>query len=386
MNVMKRIKVAMLTPDYFPKFYAGVGVHVYNLVQNLKKEFEIEITVFVLRCEVNITEQPNIFTAPDDVTVVEFTGDQKIPHENLDYFTYKWTKNNIIALGYLAEHLKEYDFDIIHCHDLFPIWLMDMLRRKLNIPVVSTIHARSTDELKIEDSLRGFLCRKSDACIAVSGKLKEELEERYKTSGIKVIYNGVTASDLNKSESKQKYITYCGRIFATKGIDILLQAFAKVLDEEKYFPYRLKIMGTGELLEQLKSYSKELGIQNNVDFMGYVDNKKARSIISNAKIHIVPSTYEPFATSALEAMEENTAVIASRVGGLQEMIIDKKNGLLVEPSNVSELSEAIKELLDDEEYRYRLENQASEYVKQFEWPYIAKQVYQLYLEVLKANQ
>lgn len=383
---MKRIKVAMLTPDYFPKFYAGVGVHVYNLVQNLKNEFDIEISVFVLRCEVNITEQPNIFTAPEGVTVVEFTGNQKIPHEDLDYFTYKWTRNNTIALGYLAEHLKEYDFDIIHCHDLFPIWLMDMLRRKLNIPVVSTIHARSTDELKIEDSLRGFLCRKSDACIAVSGKLKEELEERYKTSGIKVIYNGVTPSNSNKSESKQKYITYCGRIFGTKGIDILLQAFAKVLEEERYCLYRLKIMGTGELLEQYKSYSIELGIQNNVDFMGYVDNKEARSIISKAKIHIVPSTYEPFATSALEAMEENTAVIASRVGGLQEMIIDKKNGLLVEPSNVSELAEAIKGLLDNDEYCASLEKQASEYVKQFEWPYIAKQVYQLYLEVLMVNQ
>lgn len=381
---MKKMKIAMLTPDYYPKFYAGVGVHVYNLVQYLKKDFDVEITVFVLRCEVNIAEQPQIFMAPDGVNVIEFTGEEKIPHEELDYFTYKWTRNNIIALNYLADHLKEYNFDIIHCHDLFPVWLMDMLRRKLNIPVVSSIHARSADELKIEDSLRGFLCRKSDACIAVSGKLKEELEDRYKTSGIRVIYNGVTASDSIKITQKQNYLTYCGRVFATKGIDILLQAFARVVEDEKYQLYRLKIMGTGELLEKLKQLAIDLKIDSNVDFMGYVDNKDARKVISNAKIHIVPSTYEPFATSALEAMEENTAVIASKVGGLQEMIVNQKTGILVEPSNIEQLSNAIKELLNDDEYRADLEEQATKYVKQFEWPNIAKQVYDLYNEVLEA--
>lgn len=381
---MKKMKIAMLTPDYYPIFYAGVGVHVYNLVKNLKALYDMEISVFVLRCEVNIGSEPHIFEAPEGVQVVEFTGDGDLPNSELDYFTYKWTRNNVIALEYMATHLKEYEFDVIHCHDLFPVWIMDFLRRKLDIPVVSSIHARSADELKIEDSLRGFLCRKSNACVAVSGKLKEELEDRYKTTGIRVIYNGVTACLAKARCEKENYLTYCGRICNTKGLDVMLEAFSKVLTDNRYKRFSLKIMGAGELLDQMKKYSEELNISGNVQFLGYVPNEEARRIISGARIHLVPSTYEPFATSALEAMEENTAVIASRVGGLQEMIQDKRTGILVEPSNAEELASAIKVLLDDESYRKDIEEGAREYVKQFEWSNIAKQIYELYHDVINS--
>ena len=382
---MRKLKIAMLTPDYYPNFYAGVGVHVYNLVQHLSN-YDVEICVFVLRCEVNIADVPNIYYAPDGVKVIEFTGDRKLHNEELDYFTYKWTANNTVALDYIADHVNEYDFDIIHSHDLFPVWIMDFLRRKLNIPVVSTIHARATDELKIEDSLRGFLCRSSIACIAVSGKLREELVERYKTDRIKVIYNGVNKSKNTIQCVKSDYITYCGRICCTKGVDILLSSFAKIIEDEKYKHYRLKIIGTGDMLEDMKQYSNELHITQNVEFVGYIANNEARDIIAKAKAHIVPSTYEPFATSALEAMEENTPVIASRVGGLQEMIKENETGILVEPSNVVELTVAIKKLLDDDNLCSLLQNQARDFVKQFEWSNIAKQVYDLYHKVLEDNE
>ena len=379
---MRKLKICMLTPDYYPKFYAGVGVHVYNLVKHLKALYDVEISVFVLRCEVIVDQQPRVFEAPEGVKVVEFTGNDDLVNSELDYFTYKWTRNNIVALEYVANHLKEYDFDVVHCHDLFPVWIMDFFRRKLNIPVVSSIHARSADENKIEDSLRGFLCRNSDACVAVSGKLKEELENRYKTTGIRVIYNGVEACKNDEKCEKEDYLTYCGRICSTKGIDVMLKAFSEVVSDGEYKQFSLKILGTGELLEQMKVYAEELNISDYVLFLGYVPNEEARKVISKAKIHIVPSTYEPFATSALEAMEENTAVIASRVGGLQEMIQDKKTGILVEPSNAEGLATAIKKLLKDDDFRSQIEEGATESVKEFEWPNIAKQIFELYLEVV----
>lgn len=384
--LVRRIKLAMLTPDYYPNYYAGIGVHVYSLVENLLSGYNIDITVFVVRCETIIDVEPHIYESPRGVKVYEFFGTKNELNGELDYFTYKWTKNNITAIEYIESLIPEMDFDLLHCHDLFPIWVMDLLRRKLHIPVVSTIHSRFANENEIGDALRGFLCRTANACIAVSHNLANELIERYKISDVQVAYNGVTKSKIFGPVKKENYITFCGRLAKTKGIDILIKAFAILIQNRKYSNMKLVVVGDGDLGDSCKNLVQQLQIGNNVIFKGKVPNSVARTIISKSLIHVVPSIYEPFATVIEEAMMEKTCVIASLVGGAAELIENNLNGILVQPNNIQELARQMQRLLDDPILRNKIEEHALERVMKFEWSSIAAQVYGVYKDVLCAYE
>ena len=380
---MKKISLAVLTPDYYPDFFAGIGVHAYSLVNSLKSSFDINITVFVLRCEYLIDKEPLIYEAPVGVKVYEFTSEKEQPNVEIDYLSFKWARNNIIALEYLSNMFKSFDFDLMHCHDMFPVWVMDFFKRKLQIPIVTTIHGREFDENKIEDSLRGFICRASNICIAVSKSLAAELQERYRVNNIKVIYNGVSSSKCAGAISKENYITYCGRLDKLKGVNVLINAFSELLSyNEKLRNIKLIIIGDGTCMEEYISLADSLGISSNVCFTGKIPNDQAREAISKSLVHIVPSFYEPFATSALEAMEESTFVIASAVGGLKEMINDGQTGLLIRPGDTVSLMENIRRVLTDDVFRKNIEINAKKAVKQFKWEIISEQIMKVYLELL----
>jgi len=381
---MDKISLAVLTPDYYPDFFAGIGVHAYSLVTSLKSIFDIDITVFVLRCEHLIDKEPLVYEAPAGVTVYEFTSKKQQPTPEIDYLSFKWTRNNIVAVEFLGNKLKDFDFDILHCHDMFPVWIMDFFKRKLQIPVVATVHGREFDENKIEDALRGFVCRASDICIAVSNSLADELQDRYGANNIKVVYNGVSSSKHSiGSTSKEDYITYCGRLDKLKGVHVLINAFCELLKyNENLRHIKLIIMGDGTRMGECILLADSLGISSNVRFTGKIPNEQAREIISKSLVHVVPSFYEPFATSALEAMEEGTFVIASAIGGLKEMIDNNQTGLLIEPGDVNALMESIKKVLTDDAFRKSTEIDAKKAVRQFRWEIISKQIMNVYLGLM----
>jgi|GEM_PF-1187981 len=380
------MKIAMLTPDYAPDLYAGVGVHVTNLIEELAKIPEIEIEIFVLRCERLSSGIPKIYLDKNGYKVYEFGYKEDIVPRNeeddkLHYFTYIWTHNNERAVEYIAKNIDINQYDIVHCHDMFPIWIMDYIKRNTDVPLVSTIHARSAGENKIEDALRGFLCRRTDKCIAVSKHLKDELKERYGNIDIDVVYNGVKPSN-NVCSKKENYISYCGRLHKTKGVDILIKAFCELHKIDKYKNLKLKIIGEGIMKEELQDMSKTLGGDESIIFTGKMNNEDTRLEINRSLAHVIPSTYEPFATSALEAMEENTIVIASDVGGLSEMIHDYENGLLVPKGDPYALCNKLEWVIDNRDIVERIENNAKEDVKKYEWSNIAKEIVILYESIL----
>ena len=266
---------------------------------------------------------------------------------------------------------------------MYPVWIMDLLRKRMTIPVISSIHSRSIESSKLEDSLRGYLYKNSNHVIAVSNHLKNELISRYgEIDNLIVIYNGVTKSSNKEILRKQKLITYCGRLVPTKGVDILIKAFSIFVNSRSTNKeYILEIIGDGECKNEYLILCKELKIENNIKFIGQTTNCEARKRIRTAMIHIVPSLYEPFATSALEAMAEGTAVIASNVVGLKEMIDNEENGILVKPKDEFELAKAIENVLNDKQ-NIKLTKNAKIKVENFLWDNISNQVMNLYKKCL----
>ncbi len=148
---------------------------------------------------------------------------------------------------------------------------------------------------------------------------------------LQVVYNFFeNKNNFNTKNYKKDYFFYFGRLSEEKGIDVLFDTFKKS-------SLKLKIAGNGPLFHFYQDKIIENKISN-IQFLGYKNKIELNKLILNAKAVIVPSIwYEVFGLSALEAMSLGSIVIASNIGGLAEIINDKKNGILFTPGNTNEL-------------------------------------------------
>jgi glycosyltransferase involved in cell wall biosynthesis len=160
---------------------------------------------------------------------------------------------------------------------------------------------------------------------------------------------------------KEDYILYAGRIYWHKGIEYLLEAFAEA---EKNFDVRLKLAGIGDI-EFYKDKVKKLGIKN-VEFLDSVDNSKMPDLMGKAKIFVLPTvTREGHPKALIEAMACGCACIATDVPGNSELIQDGENGLLVRPKDKKSLLDAFVKILNDENLRLKLSENARKTAEKF---------------------
>ena len=139
----------------------------------------------------------------------------------------------------------------------------------------------------------------------------------------------------------ENYAVYVGRLTEEKGVRTLLEAWKKIRE------LPLKIVGDGALRSELEDLVKQHSLT--VEFLGYRSNEEAINIVSKAKCQIIPSEcYEGFPMVVLEAYACGTPVIASRIGSLDEIVIENKVGVKFEPGNASDLAEKVNYLKSDE--------------------------------------
>lgn len=157
---------------------------------------------------------------------------------------------------------------------------------------------------------------------------------------IKVLHNPI---DIEKSEENQNiedYLLYFGRISSEKGIDVLIKAM-QILRKD----IKLKIVGDGPDLEKYKTQVKKLNSENKIIFLGPKYERELEELIEKAKAIIIPSIWpENMPYSLLESMAKGKTIIASRIGGLPELIKDNINGFLFKAGNVHDLKAKIDEL------------------------------------------
>ncbi|KJJ84874.1 group 1 family glycosyl transferase [Candidatus Omnitrophus magneticus] len=132
-----------------------------------------------------------------------------------------------------------------------------------------------------------------------------------------------------------------------KGVDLLLKAFSLV--SQKYKKARLWIAGASGDSETNKNLSKELGVFENVLWLGIRDD--VPNLMNACDIYVQPSRSEAFGLTVAEAMAANKAVVAFKVGGIGEVMLDDETGILVEPESISGLADAITLLIDNSELR-----------------------------------
>ena len=303
---------------------------------------------------------------------------RRVPVVKRPYFASTWSN-----LGYaleIANDLKRQQCQIVHiqnCSQFVPII------RAFNPKIKIVLHMHNDWLTQLDHAVVERRLRQVNLFIGCSEYITNKLKISFPkfASRCHTIHNGVDDKhfDSSKNHTKNnkcdaKRLLFVGRVSPEKGVDVLLDAFNKVVG--CYPEAQLKIVGSQSLasIESAIAMSDDSqsdlasfysgtyfshlqeklssSAANQVTFTGNVLNLKLLSHYQNADVFILPSVWdEPFGMTLIEAMAVGVPVVATQVGGVKEIVKEGKTGLLVERGDASALAEAILHLLSDEDLR-----------------------------------
>ena len=395
------MKALFLTNEYPPSIYGGAGVHVDYLSRQLAKIMDVEVRCFG-------------------------TQDVKDPHLTvkgfeLDTSTFKSPKNLNSVFGAIRRctdfNTAAVDADIVHCHTWYSHFGVILAKLNYHIPMVLTVHSlEPLRPWKREQLGYGYDCSSwlektaiemADAVVAVSQETKRDIERLFKVdpARIRIIYNGIDPEEdyprketqllsENGIDPNKPYVLFVGRIARQKGIIHLVNAI-------KYFQPGFQVVlcagapDTPEIAEEMKSAIAETQREREgvIWIEKMVPKQVAYQLYSHAAVFCCPSIYEPFGIINLEAMACESAVVATAVGGIKEVVVDGETGFLVpiEQMNTSpfepvdpdkfshDLAEKINQLMADEPLRKRFGAAGRKRaVEKFSWAAIAGETQKMY--------
>jgi len=279
------------------------------------------------------------------------------------------SKHDPKHLKFLKEIIKEEDVKILHAHVWNPAScrFAFMAAKKMKIPVITTEH----DPFKlswIKDLFKKHTLKGISKIITVSEENKKVLKKLYpKHMGkITVIHNGIditwwqsqllrfTDDDLGeiktevfKAKKDTLIITSVAELHERKGLKFLIKSIPGVV--EKYPNTKLVIVGDGPARENLKSLIKKLKMEKHVILLGR--RSDVPQILKSSNIFALPSRREAFGLVNLEAMITPLPVIATKVGGIPEIIEDGKTGILIEAENSEAFTQALTKLISKPDLR-----------------------------------
>ena len=387
------MKILMLTWEYPPRVVGGISRVVYDLSRTLLKDGH-DVTVVTYK----EGDAPD-FEDDKGVKVYRVGNYMINPNNFIDWimqlnFNLVAKANEIIA--------KEGNFDVIHAHDWLVAYAAKTLKNSYNIPIVATIHATEAGRNSgIHDETQRYindtewmLTYEATEVIVNSNYMKNELQRLFGLpyEKINVVPNGVNLNLYNGVErdydfrrqyaaDNEKIILYVGRLVYEKGIQNLIAAMPKVLNG--YHDSKLIIAGKGGMIDELRDEVRRLGIENKVYFTGYLKLNQVTKMYKCADVAVFPSTYEPFGVVALEGMLSGTPVVVSDVGGLNEIVQHRENGMKSYAGNPNSIADSILELLYNPGLCAEVSRAAKAKVKaQYNWTKIAQDTHFIYQKAI----
>jgi glycosyltransferase involved in cell wall biosynthesis len=216
--------------------------------------------------------------------------------------------------------------------------------------------------------------RKATHIIAISEATKQGTVKHFHISPekISVIYPGYIAfmSEPKKIETPSKFFLFAGVLKQRKNVAGVIQAFE--IFARTNSDYHMLIAGKkgGRYYDQMLALTQELGVEDRVTFLGYVEDAELGYLYSKATALVFPSFIEGFGMPVLEAMEKELPVITSNTGALAEVAGDA--ALLVDPHNPASIAEAMDRLAKDESLRERCISMGKKQAHKFSWDASAK--------------
>ncbi len=289
---------------------------------------------------------------------------------------------------------REFKFDVIHAHTAVPVGFASMLlNKKYKIPLIVTIHGQDFQyTLKKNEACKKSIMKvlsKAHSVITVSNKLKNMIKDEKILSKITVINNGINPEEYrdndkndNIEESKDCIILSVSSLIKTKGIDLNIKALSVIV--KKYPNIKYYIIGDGEENRNLKKLVDDLSLNDNVVFLGKLPHSQVIKYMSKCSIFSLPSWQEGFGIVYIEAMNNGVPVIGVRGQGIEDVIIDKENGFLVESHNVEDLVKTIEYILENMEKAKAIgEKGKITVISEYTWRRNAQKTIDIYNNLLK---
>ncbi|HSS95832.1 MAG TPA: glycosyltransferase, partial [Terriglobales bacterium] len=195
--------------------------------------------------------------------------------------------------------------------------------------------------------------RNADRVICISERVRERVLEGSQANAV-VVYNGVDSERFRPATENSDCLTVLsvGNLIPIKGHELLLRGLAAVQDR---FPQiSCQIIGDGPERHPLQSLARELGLAEKVTFLGRIDRDKLSAAMRSCAIFALPSRYEGLGCVYLEAMACEKPVIACHNQGIEEIVKHKRNGWLINPDDLSQMTEALSTLLQEAHTRKQI--------------------------------
>ncbi len=399
------LQALLLTNEYPPSVYGGAGIHVGELARELGSRIGLDIRTFGHHDQDEARLRVRGYDPAHDLA----GADERM-------------RGAWAALSRdLAMAIDPVDADVVHCHTWYVHLAGLLVRAAYGIPLVVTVHSLEPLRPWKREQLGGgydlstwverTALQTADAVVAVSQGTRDDVLRLFDVEAdrVRVIHNGIDADFFAPDPATDAlerygvdpsvpYVLFVGRITRQKGIVHLVHAL-RHLDSEIGVVLCAGQPDTPEIAREMADGVAEARAHrsNLVWIPEMVSRTDVRQLYSHAALFACPSVYEPFGIINLEAMACETAVVASAVGGIPEVVVDGETGSLVplelsaddpmSPADAEryarELAEAINRLMANDGLRRRMGLAGRRRaVERFSWSSIAEQTVELYRSVV----
>jgi len=374
----------------FGNIISGIGLHTKNLVDYLSSDGHY-VTL--------ITPQNQIPNSVNQLNIIA------VPNSIFNNYQARWLPLSIQFARELKNLEKKDKFDIFQFTDARETMFFNS-----NTPIIGNVNDTYSMNLKNLNYYRKYYqdwfyrwlyylfvrnCEKytfprMKALITNSYFTKKMVMEKYHIDQSKIftIHKSINIKEFEnipyiKSQNHPPRILFIGGNMQRKGLPTLIEAAPLI---KKYNPHvEFWIVGKDKAESKMKILAKKWGVYDSFQFLGWKDRNQLLQIYSQASIFTLPSITEAFGVVILEAMAAGLPVVATNVGGIPEIINSGENGITIPPGNSNELANAIINILDNENLRVKLIENAFSTVKIFDVHRMMDETYQVYRTILNVN-
>lgn len=407
------MRILMISWEYPPVMVGGLGIHVNNLVNQLKK-LGHDITVVTRSVDAaagtpqeitdEIRDGVRVVSVPLTPCAIDFTTDLMA-----------WTLLMGSAMTHAIHHLLQgsgpcsrlgaWRPELVHGHD----WLVAVpaifAADECDVPLVGTFHAteagRNSGWLshplnKQVHSAEWWFANSCDSLIACSTSMVTEIEEVFGRSdtgspGLCTIHNipngiepaGWECARQPAHTSSGPHLLYFGRLEWEKGVHDILSSLPQL--RRRYPGIHVTIAGKGMKEDWLKAEQRRHRLDGMVEFTGHLQRPDLKKLLSKADLAVLPSRYEPFGIVALEAAAAGIPIVAAATGGLVNIVKNGVTGWTYPPGNIEDMVETIDEALQNASERNKRARANQAQLTDFQWDKVASRTEKVYQAAIQSG-
>ena len=372
------MRICILTPTSLPRL-GGAEICIDKLAQNFIRLGHQTVVVAQ-----QARQRDSSF--PREYSVVRYRRPIS------QYGSYTQLKRLLVKLH------RKHDFHILNAHIAYPgAYVGQWFAERFDIPLVVTTHGAAIFHRsrfrgrpivwnRIREGLSHAyavvsLSSYSDNVIAqIAPTQKYIIRIGNGVDKLELAGSAVELSAFYRQQCGRKFILGLGRLVAVKGFDVALEAFARIYN--RYPDLRLVIVGEGPERLKLEQQAIQLHIQSQVVFLGTVIGPQKTALLQNCLFTIQPSVAEDnMPLTILESMACSKPVLASRLGGIPDLVRDNENGRLCPPGDIEQFAQGMSEMLESDSLD-KMSQAACQTVRDLDWQDIAKRYLELFNKIL----